>query len=201
LGRFEGGQIKMIKVWKKLNRVPDIGAAIVDTTSNTDPMWKYLSPFILPAPPAKNLENLWQFSKVYFPEHMDDDYNPNHIWYEWQQKGFADSKAHRYPMGKGRKPFYSMWNGKKLGYILARKEIYIPEYAKNVIRTNSFQKLVGLKVQCHYYKRDLYLLDYDGYDHQALGMTLQDVVNNPDKTMGHAFVLYGLLTGELEEIK
>lgn len=34
----------------------------------------------------------------------------------------------------------------------------------------------------------------DGYDHDNLGMSLTEVLNNPQRKMGHAFVLKMLLT-------
>jgi hypothetical protein len=184
----------MIKTLFKFDRHIPKDTIVVDTTSSRGE-WNGLSPFILPAPPARNLENLWQFSKVY-KQHIDENGMPKDVWYIWRMCGFNDPKARRYPMGKGAKPEYSYWEGEMLGYIDARKRIYIPEYAKNVVTTTSFQKLTKLKADCDFYHKDLILLDYDAYDHQALGMTLKDVVNNPNKIMGHAFVLLGLLTGE-----
>jgi len=39
--------------------------------------------------------------------------------------------------------------------------------------------------------------DFDGFNHRALNMTLRDVINRPERKMGHAFVLADmLLTGE-----
>jgi len=186
----------MIKALFKFSKPLPKDAEIVDTTSGTHPDWKQLSPFILPAPPAKNMENLWQYSKVYQCHASIVNGLPREEWYKWRNDGWNNPKAVRYPMGKGVKPLYSYWNDTILDYITARKKIYIPEYSKNVVTTNSFQKLVELKAVCDFYHRDLVLLDYDAYDHQALGMSLIDVVNNPDKKCGHAFVLLSLLTGE-----
>jgi len=142
----EGGEMN-IHVLFKFAPNP-YGGVEIDTTSSSG-QWRDLSPFVLgpidlPDIHAENFENLWQFSKVYYPEHVDRDYNPNHAWFEWRQKGFADKRAHRYPMGKGRKPLYSMWEGQKLGYIEARKTIYAPVYAQFVRRTESFWRLEEL---------------------------------------------------------
>jgi hypothetical protein len=41
------------------------------------------------------------------------------------------------------------------------------------------------------------LRDFDGYDHIKMGMTFEQVVMNPKKPLGHAFIIYGLLTGDL----
>lgn len=165
----------------------------IDTTSNSG-LFRWLSPFILPAPPAKNLENLWQFSKVY-PNQVYVSGAPTPEWEDWRRKGWQDTRAHRYPMGKGAIPLYSYWQGKQLNYIDARKQIYTPEYAKNVVKTDSFKRLYEL------YSNgiELSLRDYDGYDYQSLGVTLKEVINNPKRKMGHAFVLAMILEGVLSE--
>ena len=182
----------MIRALFKFAKVVD-GSTIIDTTSNSGE-YRELSPFVLPAPPAKNLENLWQFSKVYI-KHLDDRGEPTHEWYSWRDWGFLQQKAYRYPMGKGSIPAYTYWQGERLGYIDARKKIYAPEYAKNVINTSSFERLRELYAS----GTDITLLDYDAYEHQKLGMTLIDVINNSNKKMGHAFVLIMLLANVLEE--
>ena len=182
----------MIKALPKFEKNLPTEATVIDTTSNVG-QFRELSPFILPAPPAQNLENLWQFSKVYSSQ-VNGAGDPSTDWFEWRQQGWQDTKAHRYPMGKGSIPLYSYWWGERLDYIRARKRIYIPEYAKNVTETHSFRRL-----QLLYYTKNIILLDYDAYDHAILGMTLRDVVNAPHRKMGHAFVLIMILTGCLEE--
>ena len=183
-----------MKALFKFARTPD-GSLVIDTTSSSG-NYRGLSPFILSAPPAKNFENLWQFSKVY-PLHWNESMGiPNKDWGLWSNKGYQDEIAHRYPMGKGTIPVGSWWNDRLLDYIEARKQIYAPEYAKNVQTTTAFANLKQLYIAN---EPKLVLLDYDAYDHQALGMTLKDVINNPDKKMGHAFVLMMMLKDELEE--
>ncbi len=190
----------MIKALFKFDKNIPKDACVVDTTLNGG-KFENLSPFILTAPPAKRFENLWQYSKVYKGQTTLTDSDtldiiPSASWYAWREKGFNDQIAHRYPMGKGAIPLFSYWNGKHLDYIQARKQIYIPEYIKNVSKTNDFKLLESLSRSIQGANRDLVLLDYDAYDHQALGMTLKDVVNNPNRKCGHAFVLLSLLTGE-----
>ena len=175
------------------------GGTEVDTTSGSG-NYRDLSPFVLgpislPEMFSENFENLWQFSKVYSPEHVDADCNPVDEWYEWRERGFADRGAHRYPMGKGRKPLYSMWYGDKLGYIEARKTIYAPIYAQCVRPTNAYLRLEELYASGN----PLVLRDYDAYDHIREGVPLQQVINNPKRKCGHAFVLAMMLQGELEE--
>ena len=180
-----------MKVLFKFAKIPS-GYKVIDTTSSSGE-FRELSPFVLPAPPAKNLENLWQFSKVYKKQIMPIDGYPDASWYKWRDAGYDNDRAIRYPMGKGAIPEYSLWDGEKLSYINARKIIYAPEYARNVAKTNSFSRLQAVYLTTP----NLVLLDYDAYDHQSLGMSLKDVMNNPTKKMGHAFVLMMMLTGEL----
>jgi len=177
-------------LFKYDKNIPD-NAIIIDTTLNSG-KFRELSPFVLSALPAKNLENLWQFSKVYEKYTLNGE--PTARYYEWRDWGFNQTKAYRYPMGKGAAPLYSLWQGNKLNYIEARKSIYIPEYARNVVKTTSYNRLEKVY---HNHPDNLVLLDFDAYDHQALVMSLTDVINNQNRKMGHAFVLMGLLTREI----
>ena len=166
---------------------------IINTTSKSEDWGKAFSPFYLgpvklySSYQAKNVENAWQFSKVYL-EHVDEKKEPTKEYFEWAQNGWKDSYAHRYPMGKGRIPLYSYWDGQKLDYFQARKMIYAPLYSQAVLKTEAFQKLLKLYES----KEDFALLDFDGYDYLSMGMTLKEVVNG-QKKMGHAFVLAMLL--------
>ena len=173
----------------------------ISTVSNYRGIYMQLSPFVLgpcktymPDTVAQRFENLWQYSKVY-AQHIEKDGIPSTDWYVWRAKGWADMKAHRYPMGRGAKPEYAWWNLEKLGYIDARKTIYASGYAVHVVETGSY------KLLCRLYSLtgEIVLRDYDAYDHIKLGMSLVDVINNPDRIMGHAFVLAMLLENKLLE--
>ena len=166
----------------------------INTTSRSSNWSKGLSPFFLgPCKlydnyKAHNVENAWQYSKLY-KEFADRDRNPTEEYYNWAQNGWNKKYADRYPMGKGIIPLCSMWDGEKLNYIEARKRIYTPLYAKAVIQTQTFQIL-----QYEYEEeKNLTLWDFDGYDYSKMGMTLEDVLNEPKLKMGHAFVLAMLL--------
>lgn len=178
------------------------------TSRSTSDFGRKFSPFFLgpvplykgaPAGEALNFENVWQFSKVY-KKHVDENGNPNKDWIVWARKGFRNPKAFRYPMGKGAKPEYSIWDGDKLLYIEARKRIYIPlyKYCIKTYRKEAFTELCNLYEK----ERRLVLWDYDGYNRKNFGMSPDDVVNCSDKTMGHSFVIEQLLLehfgGELE---
>jgi len=188
----------MIYVLSKFGRNPYDGVEI-DTTSNSG-NYRDLSPFLLgpvrtylPHTWAQNFENLWQFSKVY-SEHVNEDTSIKEEWYRWRGRGWGDTRAHRYPMGKGRTPLFALWDGERLGYIEARKKIYIPIYAEYVVRTESYRLLEEI---CRS-GQNLILRDYDGYDYVAMNKTLREVVNDPNRKMGHAFILVMMLKGGIQ---
>ena len=95
---------------------------VINTTSRSANWSRGLSPFILgPCKlygdyESKNVENGWQNSKVYL-EHVDENGNPSPEYFKWAVEGWNNSRAVRYPMGKGAKPLYSYWNGEKMNYI------------------------------------------------------------------------------------
>jgi hypothetical protein len=46
-------------------------------------------------------------------------------------------------------------------------------------------------------EQGLIIRDYDAYDHRALGYSWDDVMNDPNRKMGHGFVLAMMLEGVL----
>jgi len=173
----------------------------INTTSRSKNWSRGLSPFFLGPVTltgannsiSYNVENAWQFTKVY-PEHTKDGF-PSKEYFKWARSGFEDHRAHRYPMGKGRIPCYSWWNKEKLSYIEARKEIYIPLYSSAVSKSDAFQKLKKI----HEEGKDIWLWDFDGYNHRILDMSWDEVINNEDRKMGHAFVLAMMLEKVIKE--
>jgi len=188
----------MIYVLNKFQPNPYPQALEVDTTSKGQ-FKKDLSPFYLGPVEwidpvrgslyCRRFENFWQYTKVY-PEYADVDSNPTELFYKWQEEGFNSYRANRYPMGKGRKPLYSLLNGQRYNYLFARREIYAPTYAALVLRTRTY---AGLKELVEF-GMDIVLRDFDGYDYVSMGRSLMDVINDPDRKMGHAFVLAMLLS-------
>jgi hypothetical protein len=137
---------------------------------------------------AKNMENGWQYSKVY------EEHQKSGTYWEWAQQGWDNPRAVRYPMGKGAKPMYSLWAGETLDYIQARKRIYIPLYS-NAVRFYAYEQFKALRREAK--KQDIAILDYDAYDHRALGYSWDDVINDPTRKMGHGFVLAMMIEGYL----
>lgn len=190
----------MIKVLNMRDPDPDPDNSIVINVCSNCKYWsRDLSPFLLGPVKlydgyiAQNVENAWQYSKCY-KDHVIYKDNKTILqkeWVEWAKNGWNQKKGIRYPMGKGTIPEFSIWTNKLFNYIEARKNIYIPLYARTVRQTRAFKKLKRLYEK----KKELYLKDFDGYDYISLNMSLNDVLNNPNKIMGHAHVLVMMLKG------
>lgn len=166
---------------------------IIDTTSKAKGQWSTgLSPFHLGPVTlygghiAKVMENGWQYCKVY-PQFVSGG-KISKRYIRWAKRGWENPRAVRYPMGKGKKPLFALWGNERLDYVPSRKRIYFHLYIQSVFHTKAFQILREL-----HSKQDIVLWDYDGYDHRKLSMTLSQVLNEPRKIMGHAFVLAILL--------
>lgn len=191
---------KIIVLGKK-EKCPD-GFFDIDVTSRSTTWGRGMSPFILgpcdcsfPNGRSWNVENAWQYSKVY--ECHDDNGRPNAEWYEWAMSGFVSKQARRYPMGikmgKYPKPLYSWYHGKKYGYVEARKKIYIPQYAKCLAKSEAYSHLkavleMGINVA---------MRDFDGYRVDALGISYHDLVECASRPLGHAFVIAMCLNGDI----
>lgn len=176
-------------------RGPRVSGNVINTTSRSKTWSKGLSPFFLGPVRlyrnfvAQTVENAWQYSKVY-AQHVGEDGLPNEDYWNWAMDGWAKKRADRYPMGKGVKPEFSYWDGERLTYIEARKKVYIPIYASTVRETEAFAKLKEEAA-----RGDVWLWDFDGYDHKAEGLSYDQVINSPARKMGHGFVLAMMLEG------
>jgi len=196
----------MIRVLPFNQPLPE-NAVVVDTTSRSRTWSRGLSPFVLGpcvlwgGHVSRTMENAWQYSKVYgeflHPRVPGDSLGPNDMgmtidlprWLAWARSGWSKPRADRYPMGKGREPAFSYWDGERLSYVEARKQIYLPLYWNAVNYTPALQQLIELVRT----EPVVVLRDFDAYDHRALGMTLDDVIECSTRKMGHAFVLAMML--------
>jgi hypothetical protein len=190
-------QVRVVNMRTKLTSYKDY--LPIDTTSRATNAWeRTLSPFFLGPIPlyegrvSKNMENAWQFSKVYSHHVHPKTGEPIVAYWEWAEEGWASETAHRYPMGRGAKPAFAYWNGEKLDYVTARKRIYAPLYAQAVVKTDGYKKLLELVGA----GTSIILRDFDGYDHVLEKLRFKDVIDNPDRKMGHAFILAALLAHE-----
>lgn len=176
------------------------GTVTICTVAKSQQPWCQLSPFLLgpcylyDGAWSRNMENAWQYAKVYrqfcSSEHPKSTLHWDN-YFDWAEAGWSNPRAVRYPMGKGAKPLFSLWANRRLSYVQARKAIYGPLYAEAVQKTEAWTELVKL------YKtmKRLVLYDYDVRDVRGV-QTYTEVLNDPDKKMGHAFVLAMLLTND-----
>lgn len=168
----------------------------INTTSSAKGWSRELSPFLVgpiklyDGHVAQNVENGWQFSKLY-KRHADNAGQAADAYWKWAKTGWANSIANRYPMGRISCPICSLWEANQLDYIAARRNIYIPLYTKAVLPTEAFAYLRQQYEQLG----ELWLWDYDGYDNT--NKSWESVINDPTQKMGHAFILGMLLTGYL----
>ena len=86
----------------------------------------------------------------------------------------------------------------KLDYVTSRKRVYIPEYAKLIVNTDSFKELKELYDS----GAKIALCDYDAWNYYGTNLdqdtTIKDIVNNPQFKVGHGYVIKMLLQGDLE---
>jgi hypothetical protein len=124
---------------------------------------------------------------------------PTGKYFEWRDFGWNSPKAFRFPAGKENvgKCRYSWWKVdgefQRLVYIPARKQIYIPLYARAVVKTEAYRRLVELRDS----GKNLLLIDFDGYNihHPRYNFTYNDAIHCKWLKMGHCFVLAMLLEG------
>lgn len=194
-------EVITLPIWAARGHAKEEGVTVIPTVAKAGYLWSGLSPFLLGTCDlyggyvSKNMENAWQYSKVY-PQHVkwsrgDPAFITNDYW-KWAEEGWDDPRAVRYPIGRGKRPAFSYWDGECLSYVDARKVIYGPLYAQAVVNTLSYH-LLHEKYQK---QKAIVLLDYDVRDTRKTGESMTDVLNNPHKKMGHAFVLKMLLTND-----
>jgi hypothetical protein len=188
--------ITVVHKWARIPQQGQGGIEIVDVCKDND--WRAgLSPFSLGPVPlydgftATNVENAWQYSKVYEEHTLNDE--PTEAYWQWAQAGWSNPIPQRYPMGRGRAPKYSLWKDQKLGYIQARKTIYGPLFLKALQESTALETLKNLWKACDH----LFLRDWDGWNMQRHNMqTLTQVLNNPSRKMGHAFFIKAFLEND-----
>lgn len=223
------GKVRVARIIGRYKPAPEApGFITINVTSmNTKSVGAELSPFRLKTAEGYIFENLWQFSKFYdvvdsvggdgsndnettwhydFEQHSVNG-NPNELYWKWREAGYKFPHPVRYPVGKGKKPICSIWNGARLGYIEARKQIYIPIYTELAKKTEDYA-IIKCLVDAGY---NIQLLDFDGppvdltesvykklstIKHFEFNGTMivdksnwDDLVNSEHLILGHGFVL------------
>ena len=160
---------------KLLKEYPE--AIVIDVTSKGEGEWQKLSPFYphggIPVPfsdeaTSMSVEGIWQGLKVF--ESTDIDKNS---FRNGTMKGIKRTVRTKGKCLGHRKGV----NGKELlGYIEARKEIYVPSY--NWVLENKCQEQIK-KIRIMSHSKPVILLDYD----------TNDDVENPTKPLSHASLI------------
>ena len=86
-------------------------------------------------------------------------------WEKWRNAGFKNKYAIRRPNGTVKTngpPIFSLYNDKRLGYVDARKQIYIPTYSKLFKKHHLFNDIMNML----YNGVNIMLIDVDGPDVQ-----------------------------------
>jgi hypothetical protein len=169
---------------------------LVNVCSNAGGWERGLSPFVIGpcdlygGHASLTMENAYQFSKLY-ARHADDAGVPTRVYWAWARGGWNNPRGVRYPFGRGAVPLGAWWDGELLGYVAARERVYFPLYRDAVRLTEAYRRLSALYRE----RGQIALWDFDGYDHERLGMSLRDVLHCTDdgRKMGHAFVLKAML--------
>ena len=181
------------------------------TSGNKDEVMRELSPpYIGPVEcydglKSRTFERAWECAKVY-PWMADADGNPGEGYFAWRNMMWAEfSELDIPPLPFPERtsslcpnPLYAWWKVdgefRKLGYIAARKAIYMPLYAKAVVETEAYRRLVELRDS----GKNLMLIDFDGYNihhPKYYSFTYRDAIHCPLLQMGHGFILAMLLEG------
>lgn len=194
--------ITMVGPHDKKKFIEKKGTTLLDVTSHSTTWTKAFSPFFLGpcklygAYGAFNVENAWQYAKVY-KQHLDTNGDPNAEYYAWAMRGWGKKRAERYPMGKGAVPAYSYWDGQKLGYVEAKRQIYIPLYERAVQDANILHGLIADVRRFQSAGLEVGFFDFDVFDNVKEKMTFEQVLNS-NRKLGHAFVLANMIEREIK---
>lgn len=175
-------------------------AILMNVTSQSTTWTQCFSPFLLG--PCKlygpygsfNVENAWQYSKVY-KEHLDEKGEITDRYWDFAKRGWSNKRGVRYPMGKGAVPAFSLWDGQRLGYVEAKRQIYIPLYRQAVLNSGFFEAICAHVADAQAEGLKVGFFDFDVFDNVKEKMTFEQVLNS-NRKLGHAFVLADMIEKE-----
>lgn len=223
------GKLRVGKYDYKTKKMPVINGytnVLIHTTGS-------LSPYVMKDENGIIMENYWQFSKIwknvykirqpisqydncirweYEDEtHLDENGKILKEYYVWQQKGFANNRWVRYPNGyKHHKEVKgTIYRGKIINYIEARKKVYFQKYREIAIKKKMFKDLKE-----RYEKgENIQIVEVDGptrgdtYPYNKVQMKdgvgsikitkkrLNALINNPDQAFGHGYCVVAMMMG------
>lgn len=136
-----------------------------------------------------NLENAWQFSKVYDVDVINNVVQPS--FFQRRAKGFADSSPHRRALPKAKATAVAAyWDGKLYDYLTSRY-YYCSMYEQLARLTSAYSELEQL------YKSgvNLQILGYDGRDVEVTESSMKTAFIDTSCPFGHELVLCCMLKG------
>lgn len=173
----------------------------LNVTSRSTDWGKALSPFLLGPVvtvngTALNVENAWQYSKIW-PMHWDEEkQEPRPAYWYWRQKGFDTKYGQRYPFGKEEQNnTLGTWLGKKgergrlVPYTQAKRLLYVPTYQQALRASAWYPTFIKFIADAYHTDTNLVFRDFDTFNHYEKGMTLMDILNSSDHRYGHGFIL------------
>ena len=173
----------------------------INVTSQSEDWGRALSPFLLGPVitingPAKNVENAWQYSKIY-EKHWDAEENkPRPEYWTWRNEGFNNWRGERYPFGKDNQKYVvGTWIGKEnepgklIDYIKAKETLYIPTYQQALRNSRFYGTFIKFIADAYHTDTNLVFRDFDVFNHYEKNMTLEQILHSPDHKYGHGFIL------------
>ncbi len=131
---------------------------------------------------SRTVENAWQFLKIWPGEDR---------WCEPDaREAFRSTCAIRYPRGRGAKAIGAYWgeDGSTLGYVEARKRIYVPCYLELLSRPDRAACVDRLRELAT--RQPVRVWDPDSYDIEQYGMTdTLEALEFEGRPFAHAFLV------------
>jgi hypothetical protein len=131
---------------------------------------------------SRTVENTWQFLKIWPGEEG---------WREQDaREAFRATCAVRYPRGRGTKAIGAYWgeDGSTLGYVEARKRIYVPCYLELLSRPDRAALIDRLRELAT--RQPVFIWDPDSYDVGQHGMTdILEAMDFEGRPFAHAFLV------------
>jgi len=170
---------------------------------------KEMSPMYLgPVGDCLLFENYWQYGKKF--KELGHAVSRDK-WLKFRERGCKRKKGDRHPSGtKSKEVLYQYekngktfnkwryyvayiaeYGGIEMGYIEARKRVYVPVYSELVSETNAFKGLKKLVDS----GQSVMILDYDGPKKttEVTEKVLRTALNDPSRPFGHGYVIASLL--------
>ena len=146
---------------------------------------------------SQTVENAWQFLKIWPDEDAWDC--------DTAMAAFQSTCAIRYPRGRTTKAIGAYWGGygakvgMHIGYVEARKRIYVPLYRELLDKPDRAPLIDLLREVAS--KQTLWIWDFDSYDINRCGMSdLIEAIDYEPRPFAHAFLVALAIQNRLGEL-